>query len=129
MRKLWIISAIILAVALSILALSQPPVKSFTVSGDGTDVMVYNRFPSNTSEAPNFTEDMVAATNLRGTVWLDASRLNKTTMQDYCDRMVLKSIFRPMGELTEQWYIDVAEKTDEKICVEATNQAEENGFL
>jgi len=129
MRKLWIVSAILIAVTLSILALSHSQVKSFTESGDGVDVVVYNRFPSNSSEAPNFTEDTVAATNLRGTVWLDASRLNRTEMQDYCDRMVLKNIFRPMGELTEQWYIDVAEKDDREVCVQAVEKAEENGFL
>lgn len=123
MRKLFIISAIFIAVAFTALALHEEPVKSFTVSGDGADIVVYNHFPD------RFNETTVAATNMRGTVWLDASRLNKTEMRDYCDRLVLKNMFRPVPEITEQWYIDVAEKDDREVCVEAVNQSEENGFL
>lgn len=123
------ISAIILAVALAAVATYQEPVEKFTVTGDGQDVVVYNRFPDNSTPGTNFSEDMVAATNLRGTVWLETQNVNASEMQEYCDEMLLKNIFRPLGELTDEWYKAVAEKNDQQVCIDAVEKAEANGFL
>lgn len=123
MRKLYwtdalLLAALILAVAAT--AMIKPPVENFTVSGDGQDVVVYNRFPD------NFSDNTIAANNGKNTVWLDASKMNASEMQDNCDYLVLRNTFRPMGELTDEWYWAVAEKNNQEVCEEAVSRAESN---